>query len=222
MLTLTALRLAQATLGTGASTLYTVPSSTITLVRNIVACNSNASSRTFRLHLVKSGGSPSTTNAITYDQTLTTGATDLQDIFQILVAGDSIRGLASNASSVGVNASGVEITGTFDDITPLMMAQAMLTNSSALLYTVPALTKAVVKHLMVCNVTGSPHTFRLDVVKSGDSISTSSELFHTYSVAANTNYATRLTTCMEAGDMLYAQADANSSLSMHITGIQIA
>lgn len=221
-ITLTPVRIYQGTLGVADALLYTVPASTATLVRNILACNSNASSRTFRLHFVTAAGSSTTTNAICYDQTLTTGATDLQDILQVIPTGAMIRGLASAASSVGVNISGVEITGTYDDITPLRLcAPTMLTTSSALLYTVPASTKAVVKDIIVANVTGGAQTFRFDVVKSGQAVSSSTQLYNAQSVAANSNYHTRLTACMETGDMLYAQASANSSLAIHVTGVQI-
>lgn len=222
----TAKRLYQGTLGTSdAAALYTVPSSTWALVRNIYVCNSNASARTYRLSLVKSGGSMSTANTIAYDANLNAGATDEHNIFQLLSAGDMIRGYASAGSSVGVNVSGVEITGTFVNSTPLMMVQALLTNSSVLQYTVTTGKKAIIKDVIVTNITPSTAaTFRLDVVKNGSSVGTDTQIFNAYSVAgANTrpNFNTRLTTMLESQDKIYAQASANNNLAMVITGVEV-
>ena len=58
---------APAQLGTSPSTLYTVPGSTTTVVKQIALCNTAAANRTVAVYLVPSGGSSSTSNAILYD-----------------------------------------------------------------------------------------------------------------------------------------------------------
>lgn len=89
---------ATTTVGT---TLYTVPSATVTVVTNIVITNTAATSGTFTLGL---GG----TNLAT---TVTVGANDstVLDIKQPLTAAETITGGAS-ATTINFHISGVEIS----------------------------------------------------------------------------------------------------------------
>jgi hypothetical protein len=89
---------ATTTVGT---TLYTVPSATVTVVTNIIITNTAGSSGTFTLGL---GG----TNLAT---TVTVGANDstVLDIKQPLTATQTITGGAS-ATSINFHISGVEIS----------------------------------------------------------------------------------------------------------------
>jgi hypothetical protein len=89
---------ATTTVGT---TLYTVPSATVTVVTNIIITNTAASSGTFTLGL---GG----TNLAT---TVTVGANDstVLDIKQPLTATQTITGGAS-ATTINFHISGVEIS----------------------------------------------------------------------------------------------------------------
>lgn len=82
------------------ATLYTVPSSTTTVVTNIVVTNTTASSGTFNISLA---GIPIAT-------TVTVGGFDstVLDIKQVINAAETITGLAS-ATSINFHISGVEI-----------------------------------------------------------------------------------------------------------------
>jgi hypothetical protein len=82
------------------TTLYTVPSSTTTIVTNIIVVNTNSSSATFDLSL--DGVKIATT------QTLAANSSAYFDLKQVLVATDVIAGGAS-ATSVNFHISGVEI-----------------------------------------------------------------------------------------------------------------
>jgi hypothetical protein len=84
-----------------ATTLYTVPSATVTVVTNIVITNTSASSQTFTLSL---GG-------ILFAPTITVGGNDstVIDIKQPLTATQTITGGAS-VTTVNFHISGVEIS----------------------------------------------------------------------------------------------------------------
>ena len=84
-----------------ATTLYTVPSSTTTVVSNIAVTNTGSSSRTFALAL----GGVSLHNT----STLAANSTAYIDLKQVLVATNTITGGAS-ATDVNFHISGVEIS----------------------------------------------------------------------------------------------------------------
>lgn len=222
MLTLTTTRLAQATLGTSTATLYTVPANTVTMLRNLFGCNSNGSARTWTIYLVKSGQSPADSNKLLGEVNIAGSGRDGYGLYQTLEAGDTIRGKASSASSIGVNISGMQITGDFGDLRPLRMAQALCTTSTVTVYTVPSGKQAIIKQLTFCNYTTGAQTVRVDVVKSGQSPSSSSQLYNALSIAANTTTSKRLSMIMDAGDTLRVSASAKNSIVVHASGVEHA
>lgn len=85
---------------TGSTTLYTTPASTTTIVTNIVVSNTAASAATFDLSLDGV--------QICNDVAIAANSTAFFDLKQVLVATDTITGLAS-ATTVNFHISGVEI-----------------------------------------------------------------------------------------------------------------
>jgi len=85
---------------TSSTTLYTVPSATTTVVTNIAVVNGAASSATFTLLLDDI--------ELQKDSTVAANSTIYIDLKQVLVATDTIKGLAS-ATTVDFHISGVEI-----------------------------------------------------------------------------------------------------------------
>jgi hypothetical protein len=85
---------------TSSTTLYTTPSATTTVVTNIAITNTAASSATFTLLLDDV--------EIQKDSTVAANTTAYIDLKQVLVATDTIKGLAS-ATTVDFHISGVEI-----------------------------------------------------------------------------------------------------------------
>ena len=83
------------------TTLYTVPASTTTVVTNIVATNTSASSQTFTLAL--NGTALATTVAIAAN------SSSFIDLKQVLATTNTITGGAS-ATSVNFHISGVQIS----------------------------------------------------------------------------------------------------------------
>jgi len=85
---------------TSSTTLYTTPSSTTAVVTNIAVSNTAATSATFDLSLDDV--------QIFNDTSVNANSTVFVDLKQVLVATDTIKGLAS-ATTVNFHISGVEI-----------------------------------------------------------------------------------------------------------------
>lgn len=104
-------------LGTGATVLYTQPSSTGNklIIKNLTLVNTNASSRTVSLYLVNVGQAPSAANTLLDAWPLSaknTVGSRLEYVGRDLMLGpgDSIQALASAATSVTAFGSGLEIS----------------------------------------------------------------------------------------------------------------
>lgn len=85
---------------TSSATLYTTPSATTTIVTNIVVSNTAASAATFDLSLDGV--------QMFNDAAIAANSSAFFDLKQVLVATDTITGLAS-ATSVNFHISGVEV-----------------------------------------------------------------------------------------------------------------
>jgi hypothetical protein len=94
-------------LGTSASTLYTVPAGTKTLVKRLIAHNTDTSSRIITLYLVPSGGAAGVSNQVA-KETIPAEDYAVFDLDQVLEAGDTIQALADAASVITVHGSGIE------------------------------------------------------------------------------------------------------------------
>jgi hypothetical protein len=98
-------------LATTASVLYTAPANTTAQVQDVTICNTSTAAKTVSFYVVENGGSVAAATTVIdakpvgVDQTMT--LSDLTGF--VLEAGDTLRGLASAATSVSVQASGIEI-----------------------------------------------------------------------------------------------------------------
>jgi hypothetical protein len=99
---------APAQLGTSPSTLYTVPASTTTIVKQIALCNTAAAARTIAVYLVPNGGSASSTNAILYDVSVDAKSTTFVNLSAVMATSDFIQASASVASSVSIHSFGIQ------------------------------------------------------------------------------------------------------------------
>lgn len=88
------------------TTLYTVPASTKTIIKEMVICNTESSALTVSVFV---GTSATVANAVLDAVTFGAGETKIFTFSTVLVAADQIRGGASAASMVSINASGVEV-----------------------------------------------------------------------------------------------------------------
>lgn len=96
---------AAATVGTA----YTVPASTSAIVSTVGVCNVSGASRTFRLAVVKSGGTLGNANYLQYDATLAATAGTTYTLGLTLAAGDMVQVYASG-TAVAFNVFGVELS----------------------------------------------------------------------------------------------------------------
>ena len=92
------------------TTYYTVPAATNAIVKEIIVCNTDTVARTFDLHIVPSAGSAAAANQIFQDETLQAGQSKIISLSSVMPTGATIQALASSASVVALNVSGVEIT----------------------------------------------------------------------------------------------------------------
>lgn len=95
--------------GTSATTLYTAPASTTTIVKNIIVCNTTSSAATLTLSLVASGGSAGATNRIMSSLNILPNDTVLFELSGVLSTGDFISALQGTSGSLTLHISGVEV-----------------------------------------------------------------------------------------------------------------
>lgn len=106
--TVTPVKLGQAAITTGVTTLYTVPASTRTFVKDIDICNTSSStSATVTVYLVPSAGTAGTSNMLVPTVIIPPNGMFQWSGNQILNAGDTIQIVAS-ATGCTINAGGGE------------------------------------------------------------------------------------------------------------------
>lgn len=97
--------------------------------------------------------------------------------------------------------------------TKIMFRGAVSTDTSAVLYTVPALTSAVLTNIAVTNTSNTDATFTISL----DDIEIQSET----SVPANITAYIDLKQVLESGDTIKGGASA-SGVNFHISGVEIS
>lgn len=95
-----------------ATTEYTAPASTRTIIDKFTATNITGGAVTLTVYLVPSGGSAGDSNKVISALSIAAGATDdIEELKnQILATGDFISVLAGAATSIVIRASGREVT----------------------------------------------------------------------------------------------------------------
>ena len=98
-------------LGAVNATLYTVPASTTTVLKNIHLTNTSSSTKKVTLYLVDNGGSATDANKL-FHQVSVPGSGILEYCgWKVLdTPGDTIQGFADSASSVTIHVDGAEIS----------------------------------------------------------------------------------------------------------------
>jgi hypothetical protein len=106
---ITPAKLGQAAITTGVTTLYTVPASTRTLLKEFSIANTTAAAINVRVFLVPSAGSAGTSNAFLYDVSIPANNTIQYNGIEVMNAGDTIQIQAASAG-LTIIASGGEAT----------------------------------------------------------------------------------------------------------------
>jgi len=94
---------------------------------------------------------------------------------------------------------------------------ALVSNAAATKYTVPALTKTIVRHVHVENPTGSNVTFTMSI--GADAAAT--RLFDAYTIAAGAVLDHFCYYVVEAAEIIQALAGTNNVLTLTIDGDEI-
>lgn len=213
-------RLGQVIIGSSATTVCTGASSRTTILRDIFVCNTNASSRDYEIHLVKSGESASDANTIVKTKTLAGNTSDFWRFNVPMAAGDTLQMSASAVSSLAAYASGTEYEGTLTPFVPTRFVQTVVANTSTTYYTVPNTPnrRAIIKDLLICNYTGSTPSFTLDYVPSGGSASDTTKIYKTLAMTAYQYIHVRVSTILHVGDTIRATSSASNQISLNIHG----
>lgn len=100
-------KLGQAAITTGVTTLYTVPASTRTLLKEFSIANTTTAAINARVFLVPSAGAAGTGNAFLYDVPVPANNTLQYNGVQVMNAGETIQVQAASAG-LTITASGAE------------------------------------------------------------------------------------------------------------------
>jgi hypothetical protein len=93
---------------------------------------------------------------------------------------------------------------------------AALTTVAVTQYTAPLLTTATIRSIHVCNETSADHTFTLSIGVDG----AGKRLFKSQPVAANDSFDWSGMIVLGAGELLQALADANTALTLTVSGVE--
>lgn len=104
---MTPVKLGQAAIGTGVSTLYTTPANTRTLVKELNIANTTAAAINVRVFI--GSGAAGTGNAFMYDIPVPANNSIQYNGIQVMNAGDTIQVQAASAG-LTITASGAEAT----------------------------------------------------------------------------------------------------------------
>jgi hypothetical protein len=104
---ITPTKLGQAAITTGVTTLYTVPASTRTLLKEFSIANTTGADINVRVFLVPSGGTAGTGNAFLYDVPVPTANALQYNGVQVMTAGETIQ-IQAAATGLTITASGAE------------------------------------------------------------------------------------------------------------------
>lgn len=88
-------------------------------------------------------------------------------------------------------------------------------------YTVPALTQAVVSTITVCNKNAASATFRLSVAVAGLADDPKQYLYYDLPLIGNDSFVATLGIALGAGDIIKAYA-STANLTVNVFGVEIA
>ena len=104
---ITPVKLGQAAITTGVTTLYTVPASTRTLLKEFSIANTTGADIDVRVFLVPAAGTAGTGNAFLYDVPVPTANALQYNGVQVMNAGETIQ-IQAAATGLTITASGAE------------------------------------------------------------------------------------------------------------------
>lgn len=103
------------------------------------------------------------------------------------------------------------------DTAARLYGPAQLGTSAATIYTSPASTVTIIRHLVVCNPTATPSAFYLSIGADADS----TRLFHKHTVNGIAQFEWKGFVVLAAAEILQAYADNATTLTMTINGVKV-
>lgn len=94
-------------------------------------------------------------------------------------------------------------------------------NAANTVYTVPAATQTIVSTINVCNPDSSNRTFRIAIVKSGESLAQKHYLSYETPVPATDSIALTMGITLGANDSISVFANSTSNISFCVFGSEI-
>lgn len=88
------------------------------------------------------------------------------------------------------------------------------------IYTVPALTQAVVSSISICNRSASDVAVRLSVAVAGEADATKQYIYYDLEIPANDNLSRESGVTLGAGDVIRAYV-ASANISINIFGVEV-
>jgi hypothetical protein len=92
------------------STVYTVPTATTAIIKEIIFCNTSTDSAKVSVNFIKSGDTSGVKNSILKDSVLISNETQVFSMSSFLDAGTVVKVSADTDQVVGVTISGVEMS----------------------------------------------------------------------------------------------------------------
>lgn len=104
-----------------------------------------------------------------------------------------------------------------------LVQTAYVSSSMTAVYTVPGSTKAIIKEIILCNITTSEQTVTVLTVNTGGGSTDASAIMKDLAIPAKTSiWLEGITTIMEASSELRAQAANASSVTIRVSGVEIS
>lgn len=204
---------------TTATTLYTVPASTTTVVSKLLICNQNAySAAKVRIWVAVAGAADTAKQYVYYDVTLNVFTTLDIACGLSLGAGDLLR-IQTDTANVSFSAFGAETTVATSTVKTLGQSAPAATTPTTL-YTVPAGKTAVLSSLFACNQSTTVNTVRIWIAVAGAADTAKQYLFYDFVVGAGESLVLRSGIALGAGDLVRVQSSAGS-MSFNAFGIEV-
>jgi hypothetical protein len=106
--------------------------------------------------------------------------------------------------------------------TPVRMAQVSMAAAAAVAYTVPAGKSAIVKQLIVANVSSATVSAFVSLVPAGGVGAAANRIVHDVDVPAKSVLTFELSQVLPAGGTVAAHAGVASALTLTVSGLEFA
>lgn len=104
---------------------------------------------------------------------------------------------------------------------PKRLSQHQPSTSETTRYTATGITYAILKEVVIANVTGGAVTFDMSLVPSGGTAGVANRLIPNASIDPYTTVIFKFSQVLEVGDFLSTKASAATSLTVSISGAEI-